>query len=242
MLKQFIKKILISLHIDLTKNIHYDRLTLNILDKVLKDNSNCIDIGCHKGEILEEILKRAPKGHHYAFEPIPIFYNALKAEFAAENITLSNIALSDKKGNATFNYVVDAPAYSGLQKREYKLKEPNIEELTVELNKLDDVLPKDYRVNFIKLDVEGAEFDVLKGAEKLMKNQSPTIIFEFGLGASDHYDVHPEEFFAFMKNFNYDIFLLQDFIGDKSPLSEKRFLDIYKKNKEYYFIASVPKS
>lgn len=241
MLKQFIKKILISLHIDLTKNIHYDRLTLSILDKVLRPDSNCIDIGCHKGEILEEILKRAPKGHHYAFEPIPTFYNSLKTEFVRDNVTVSNIALSDKKGNATFNYVVDAPAYSGLQKREYKLKEPLIEELTVELNRLDDVLPEDYTVNFIKLDVEGAEFDVLKGSEKLMKSQAPTIIFEFGLGASDHYNVNPDEFYDFMKSCSYDIFLLQDYIGNKKPLSEDSFVDTYKKNKEYYFIAASSK-
>jgi len=52
MIKELIRKILIGLRIDLTKNIYYDRLTLKILDKVVKPNSNCIDIGCHKGEIM----------------------------------------------------------------------------------------------------------------------------------------------------------------------------------------------
>lgn len=242
MLKQFIKKILISLHIDLTKNIHYDRLTLKIFDKVLQPDSNCIDIGCHKGEILEEILKRSPDGHHYAFEPIPQFYNTLKSTFASKNVTFSNIALSDKKGNATFNYVVDAPAYSGLRKRDYKLKEPKIEELNVRLDKLDNVLPDDFKVDFIKLDVEGAEFDVLKGAKEVLLNQAPTIIFEFGLGASDHYNVMPDEFYSFLKSNHYEIYLLQDFLGKQVPLTEHNFVDIYDKNNEYYFIAAPEKN
>ena len=120
MIRQIIRKLLITLHIDLTKNIHYDRLTLRILDKLLLPASNCVDIGCHKGEILEEILKRSPNGHHYAFEPIPQFYESLKENFNREQVTFSRVALSDRKGEAKFNHVVDAPAYSGLKRRDYQ--------------------------------------------------------------------------------------------------------------------------
>jgi FkbM family methyltransferase len=239
MIKQFIKKILIVLRIDLTKNIHYDRLTLNILDKVLKQDSNCIDIGCHKGEILEEILKRAPLGKHKAFEPIPFFYRQLKENFTTKNVEVFDVALSNSTGETTFNYVVDAPAYSGIKKRDYKIKEPNIEKLSVKLETLDHLLPKDYQLDFIKLDVEGAEFNVLKGAEKTLIKYNPTIIFEFGLGASDHYNVNPSEFFDFLvTTCNYKIFLLDAFLKRKSALTEEKFLEVYNNNKEYYFIAS----
>jgi FkbM family methyltransferase len=240
MIKQFIKKILIVLRIDLTKNIHYDRLTLNILDKVLKKDSNCIDIGCHKGEILEEILKRAPHGKHLAFEPIPFFYQQLKENFNGKNVEVFDVALSDSIGETTFNYVVDAPAYSGIKKREYKIKEPVIEKLKVKLEMLDHLLPKDYRLDFIKLDVEGAEFNVLKGAEKTLKKYSPVIIFEFGLGASDHYNVNPSEFFEFLSTTcNYQLFLLDAFLTDKPSITKTKFLEVYNNNKEYYFIAST---
>jgi precorrin-6B methylase 2 len=37
----------------------------------LKKDSNCIDIGANLGHILMEIVAAAPKGKHYAFEPIP---------------------------------------------------------------------------------------------------------------------------------------------------------------------------
>ena len=240
MIKQFIKKVLIGLHIDLTKNIRYDRLTIKIFDKVLKPDSNCIDIGCHKGEILDEILKRSPKGEHLAFEPIPFFYKQLTEKFVNDKVKVYDIALSNTTGKTTFNYVVDAPAYSGIKERDYKIKKPKIEKLNVSLEKLDNVLPETYKVDFIKLDVEGAEFDVLKGAEQTLKKSSPIIIFEFGLGASDHYNVVPSDFFQYLvTNCNYNIFLLDDFLKEKSSVSEEQFVKIYENKSEYYFIAAL---
>jgi len=239
MIKELIRKILIGLRIDLTKNIYYDRLTLKILDKVVKSDSNCIDIGCHKGEIMEEILKRSPGGTHLAFEPIPFLFQQLKEKFQDNNVQVFDIALSKSIGETTFNYVVNAPAYSGIKQRQYNVKEPKIEKLTVKLEMLDHVLPKGYKPDFIKLDVEGAEFDVLKGAEQTLKKHSPVIIFEFGLGASDHYDVDPSEFFNFLNSTcNYDIILLNAFLNKEPALSKEQFLNIYENNLEYYFIAA----
>lgn len=56
-IKSLLKCLFIFFHIDITKNIEYDRLTKQILKKNLKKNSNCLDIGCHKGEILDLMLK-----------------------------------------------------------------------------------------------------------------------------------------------------------------------------------------
>ena len=50
-IKNIIRGALNLLHIDLTKNLEYDRLTNAIMKKVLKVDSNCVDVGCHKGEI-----------------------------------------------------------------------------------------------------------------------------------------------------------------------------------------------
>ena len=239
MIKQFIKKVLITCRIDLTKNIHYDRLTLNVLDKVLRSDSNCIDIGCHKGEIMDEMLKRSPNGKHMGFEPIPPLYEQLKVKYLNKDVEISDVALSNTKGETTFNYVIDAPAYSGLKQREYKIKNPKIEKIKVHLELLDDILPSDYHVDLIKLDVEGAEFDVLKGAQKTLKESAPVVIFEFGLGASDHYNVDPSDFFTFINSdCNYGIYLLEAYLDDKAPLDKQAFIDIYKENLEYYFIAA----
>lgn len=239
MLKEFIRRIFILLHIDVTKNIKYDRLTLDILDKVLLKNSNCIDIGCFKGEILQEFIKRSPEGKHVAFEPIPGFYKALKRKFKSKQLSIHNMALSDQLGMVTFNYVIDAPAYSGIKKRDYDGKNPDIELIEVKTDTLDNILPADYRVDLIKIDVEGAEFKVLKGAYNTLEKSRPIIIFEFGLGASDFYKVTPEQFYQYLaEECGYQIYQLKDFLKDDLFLSKSAFIETYNARKDYYFVAS----
>lgn len=62
------------------KNIHemYDWQTSLIMRLVLDQNSCCVDVGAHRGEILSEIIDIAPMGNHFAFEPIPYLCELLK--------------------------------------------------------------------------------------------------------------------------------------------------------------------
>lgn len=240
MLKEFIRKSLIFLHIDLTKNIKYDRLTLKVFDKVLRQNSNCIDIGCFKGEILDEMLSRSPEGQHLAFEPVPVLYDTLRHKFDQEpRVQLFNIALNDRSGVTEFHHVIGAPAYSGIKKRDYDGRDPEIEIIEVETDKLDSIIPENYRVDLIKIDVEGAEFNVLKGAHETITKYKPIIIFEFGLGASDFYNVSPEDFYTYLAHdCGYNIYLLHSFLKNKAPLNINEFRRVYHNKKEYYFVAS----
>ena len=114
LIKDTLREVLISLQLDLTKNLKYDRLTRAILKKSLKDNDNCIDVDCHKGEILDLMLAHAPNGKHYAFEPIPSLFDALKKKYS-HKAEVFPYALSDKSGETTFQLVKNAPAYSGIK-------------------------------------------------------------------------------------------------------------------------------
>lgn len=224
------------LKLDLTKNLEYDRLTKEVINKVVKQNSICVDVGCHKGEILELILKNAPRAQHYAFEPIPYYYEKLKKKYGNKCIIL-NYALSDKEGVSEFQFVKNAPAFSGIRKRKYNVETPEIETIQVELKKLDNVIPGNIKIDLIKIDVEGAEFQVMKGAEYILIKNKPVIIFECGIGASDYYDTIPEDVFDFLYTSGFHISLLKDFINNKSFLNKSQFIEVYNKNKEYYFVA-----
>ena len=236
--KESLREILISLHLDLTKNLKYDRLTRKILKKYLEVNFNCIVVGCHKGEILDLMLKYAPKGEHYAFEPIPYLYQELENKYN-KKATIYSCALSDKSGESTFQLVKNAPAYSGIKKRRYDILNPEIEEIKVELKTLDEIIPDDKKIHFIKIDVEGGEFGVLKGARKLLKMHKPIILFEFGKGASDFYETSPTDLYNFVANeIGLKIYTLQSFIKNKEPINEGDFINYFDSNEEYYFIAS----
>lgn len=234
--KNLVRKTLQALHLDLTKNLEYDRLTSVILKRVLQPHSNCVDVGCHKGEILTEMLQLAPHGKHHAFEPIPQFYNQLKADFP--NVAIYPYALAASAGKSDFKFVKNAPAYSGIKERDYAVKNPKIQTLTVDLRRMDEVLTQNTKIDLIKIDVEGAEYGVLQGAEKIIAQNKPIIIFEFGKGASDKYGTEPHMIFELL-NGRHDLKIntLKNFVKDQPALKLEAFEQLYQANEEYYFIA-----
>ncbi len=236
-MKETLKHILKKLPISVTRNQKYDALTLKIMAIVLEENSSFVDVGCHKGELLEEALRLAPKGVHYAFEPIPELYSKL-VESHGEIATIKNVALSDHRGASTFNYVKTNPAYSGIKKRTYPKKE-TIEEIEVTLDTIDSQLRLAKRINLIKIDVEGGEMGVLKGAVATLKKWSPVVIFEYGLGASDYYGTTPDEMWEFLNENDYCVYSLRGFIENKTSLTIEAFINLFETNKEYYFIAKA---
>ena len=236
-LKNILRYVLIYLHIDLTKNIQYDRLTKRIMKRIIKNNSNCIDVGCHKGEILDMILKYAPEGTHYGFEPIPLLFTQLKAKYKNKAI-IYPYALSDKDGQSSFQWVKNDPAYSGIKRRKYNIKNPEIEEITVDSKKLDLVIPAGIKIDFIKIDVEGGEFDVLKGARELLKKHSPTLIFECGTGASDCYGTQPLQLYNYLiEDLGFSLYTLDSFVKNKPCLTAETFQNYFLTGEEYYFVA-----
>jgi len=236
-LKIILREMLILLHFDITKNLKYDRLTRKILQQHIQIDSNCIDIGCHKGEILEQMLQLAPKGKHYAFEPIPDLYQHLQEKYG-EKALIYPYALSDKNGTSAFQLVTNAPAYSGLKKRHYDVKNPIIEEIKVEVKTLDNIIHHTEPIHLIKIDVEGGEWDVLKGAKNLLTANQPIIIFEYGKGAGDYYETQPKDIYLLLKEIGLSIYTLSAFINKKAALDIHEFKNYFYSNKEYYFVAS----
>lgn len=238
MIKAILRKILWVLHLDITQNLRYDRQTYQIMKKVLKSDSVCLDIGCHKGEMLDLMLKFAPKGKFFAFEPLPHLFKSLREKYGnSPAISLSDVALSTEKGTTSFHYVVNAPAYSGIKARRYDTENPQIELLTVNTDTLDNVIPTTEHIDFIKIDVEGAEFGVMQGGINVLKKNRPFLIFECGMGASDYYQTTPEAVYDLLASCDLKISLLKDFLDNKSALSKSDFATQFHQNLNYYFIA-----
>lgn len=237
-MKKAIKQIIKKIPIAFTQNQRYDRQTNRIIQKVCRPGSSCIDVGAHKGEVLDTILKYAPDGTHYAFEPIPDMYAGLKAKYGGnKNCRIFDIALSNEKGTSSFNYVVSNPSYSGLKKRRYDREHEQDTQITVQTDKLDNVLPADVKIDLVKIDVEGGELLVLQGAVETIIRNKPVIIFEHGLGASDFYGSKPEVLFDLLSSCGLKVSLMKDWLSGSSSLTKTQFRNIYDKNSDYYFIA-----
>ena len=236
-MKEFLKNIIKLSPIPFTKNHKYDLETKKIIARTRK-NFNSIDVGCHKGEILDLFLKHSPDGVHYGIEALPDFYKKLEEKYKDNrNCKILNIAASDEAKTIEFNHVVTNPAYSGMLKRDYDNDNEKDEKIQVLAERLDDKIPADVRIDIIKIDVEGAELQVLKGAKKIIQRHKPIVIFEHGLGASDHYGTTPEMIMAFFTDADMKISNLDSFLKEGKTLSEEAFKDQYYKKLNYYFVA-----
>ena len=232
-LKSLIKKLPIAF----TKNQQYDAQTVKILKKICQPHSNCIDVGCHKGEMLDLILKYAPTGQHFCFEPLPDLFAGLIQKQYPSNCHFYEVALSRETGSTSFNYVVSNPSYSGILRRKYDRPSEEDTNITVKTELLDNIIPSDMVIDFIKIDVEGAEMLVLSGAKKTIERCKPIVVFEHGLGASDVYGTTPRQIFTFFKDCGMNISLMRDWLSAKPPLSINAFEDEFNQSKNYYFIA-----
>src|SRR2546430_5454795 len=83
-----------------------------VLRKLLKLNSNAVDVGCHLGSFLSLLKHIAPNGQHVAIEPSKTKGALLVKKFATTEIL--NIAVGDKMGRATFEDNIAQPAFSKL--------------------------------------------------------------------------------------------------------------------------------
>lgn len=236
-LKRLVKKLPVSI----TKNQLYDQQTRQIIRRVCKANSNSIDVGTHTGDILDVLLQQSPNGTHFGFEPIPLLYQQLQTKYSSNsNVQLFDYALCNNNGSTSFNYVTSNPSYSGIKKRNYDRKGETDTEIVVKTARLDDLLlQQTAKIDLIKIDVEGGELDVLKGASALLTRDKPVVIFECGLGGSDIYATTPAQLFQFFETHGYSISLLHTFLKNKQALTKAEFEEQYYKKLNYYFVASA---
>lgn len=147
-----------------------DQLALRMLVGLCREGDTFVDVGAHIGSVVAEVRRHCAKANIVAFEAIPEKVAVLRRKFPG--VAIHSCALSDRDGEAVF-YVDDRESgYSSLAERPgHAIKVP--------MRRVDDLLED---AELIKIDVEGAELGVLRGAEKLIERCKPVIMFESGPG------------------------------------------------------------
>ncbi len=194
-----------------------------LLRQTLKPDSNCVDIGAHAGDFLDRFLEFAPHGKHLAFEPIPAMADNLKIKYPS--LEVHCCALSDATGETTFQFVPEMPAWSGLRAQPYP-GETQPQQIPVKIQRLDDIIPAELPVSFIKIDVEGAELEVLRGASEVLQNNKPIVLFECGKIHHLHYATTPKKVYDFLDSVGMGVHLLDQ----EGPLSLQTFEEVYERS------------
>ncbi len=212
-------------------DIRDTQLLVALLEEVLEPDSDCLDVGAHAGSVLREMVRIAPRGRHVAWEPLPAFAARLRGEFP--DVEVREAALGDHAGTRAFAHVVEDPGWSGFLARPTPSSSP-VEELTVTVERLDDVLPDGIRPAFVKIDVEGAEEEMLLGAVETLRRHRPVVAFEHGRGSADVYGTTPGAIHDLLcGELGYEISGLD---GD-GPYGVERFIEIFASGERVNFAA-----
>src|SRR2546430_665592 len=158
----------------------FEAAELAFVEKFLHPGMTVLDIGTHHGLYTLLASKRVgPSGPVFSFEPAPRERRALRLHLAlnlCRNVAVQVFARGSQEGEATLHVV------QGSQTGCNSLRAPEVVSSTspirVRVTSLDAWLKLNDigAVDFIKLDVEGAELEVLKGAERLLDNQPRPVI------------------------------------------------------------------
>jgi FkbM family methyltransferase len=223
----------------LGKGCYYDYLTYLIMLRAERSPGWVWIDGAHKGDILREMLTSAPEAEFLAFEPIPKFYQILKDQFPGSNVHVFNMALGDHCGEVSFNFVRTNPGYSGFKQREYLSEAETIEEIFVKAETLDSIVQNVNlgKVEFIKIDVEGAELEVLSGSIETLRRDTPIVVFEHGLGVADYYNTRPDQVYELFSSCGLRVSSLPGFLGRRRSFTKDEFEKIFYNHTDYYFVA-----
>lgn len=155
--------------------------TRRVLVRLLEPGMTVADVGANIGLLTLACARLVgPSGKVYAFEPEPAMAAALAETLALNGLTwvdLREEAAGRTAGRATF-HISPVPGHSSL----YPLAAEEVgrgADVEVRIARLDEVVAG--RLDVLKIDVEGAELDVLAGTERLVaENPDIAIVVEFG--------------------------------------------------------------
>ncbi len=218
-------------------NFRIDQLTHYALERLLTPDNNCIDVGAHTGSITDIMLQFAPRGRHWAIEALPEYSRRLEERFKGNSrVTIVPCAVSDAAGRRDFVRVRNFPGFSGFANRTFTGAEANTEHLEVEVKTLDDLIPPGLRVDVIKLDIEGAELNALRGAQRILNESFPALILEFQNKAAPYFGCTPTEMFHFLQARNYHIRTLDGWLNETRPLNLGELWDRFEADPNLYLL------
>lgn len=186
----------------------YEELETKFIKKINLKNKIVVDVGACIGYyslLFSEAVGQ--NGKVISFEPELKNYNILKRNIILNNINnieAYNIAVGNKNGSAILR-ISNSPGQHAV----FDFVEEDVSKTEVEITRLDDFLKGKVNfldISFVKVDVEGYEFEVLKGMKNIIKFSSDLIIqLEFAPQHLDEQTFNYQEFINFINENNLRI-------------------------------------
>lgn len=213
---------------------NYEIRERRFVERFLKKGMTVFDIGAHHGfYTLLASKKVGNEGLVIAFEPSPRERKRLVLHVklnCCRNVTVEPFALSGVSGKSKM-YIVQGRD-TGCNSLHMPIVNEQVKEIEVDSTTLDNYIERNNisTIDFIKLDVEGAELEILKGSKKLLSAKSrPVILCEVDEYREKPWGYSEKDLLGFLGNYNYKWF----------GINSKGFL-VSKEQKESWNLVAVP--
>jgi FkbM family methyltransferase len=202
---------------------NYSPTELRLLDRLLSPEMVLADIGANQGEFTLFAAKRLSRGTVLAFEPMPAVYAHLGENIALNhlaNVCAHNVGLADEPGVVEM-YTADAtdPA-----RQSPFLELPNEGVATMfseihhgasvgsaKIEVFDEIFAQSglQRLDVMKIDVEGAELAVLRGARRTITQYRPHIFMEVNRETTQAAGYSPADLLDFLMELGYEVYRIK---------------------------------
>ncbi len=217
----------------------YEPNILDTIAKYLKQGDTFIDIGANIGQhsmFAASVVGNL--GKVYSFEPIPRIYNQLLDSVHLNNfdniIKVYNIALGEKDDEKTLH--ISSKNVGGSSFVETRGSD---EKIQVKITKGDNILLQLKNIDFIKMDVEGYEYEALSGIQGTLKLYRPIIVMEFNGESYIRNGNQGKKIVSLLNNLEYSLYDIGDYMNKIT--NEENFLRSFISQRAQTDILCLPK-
>ena len=211
----------------------YELNNINFLNNTLSVGMVAIDIGAHIGLLSIIMAKKVGNnGKVISCEPTPSTFKILKETIKINNVKDIVIplqkAVSQEKGKMSF-YVTNIQGHNSNSLADTSRKHVNEHKIDVDVVTIDNIseIHQLVNVDLIKIDAEGAEYSVLKGAIKTINKNHPKIILALHPTSINDFGDTLSEIWDFIIKYDYKVIYNHDEINKDFFINQKDLFDVF---------------
>ena len=211
-----------------------DQLSEDLVTRLCKPGKTFLDVGAHIGSFVASVWHYDRSVNIIAFEAIPEKVASLRKRFPWA--VIHGCAIGDREGTVAFFIDTARSGYSSLGKPPCS----SVREIRVPIRRLDDLVTTD-AVDVIKIDVEGSELGVLRGAERILRKSRPVIMFESAAEDPNRLGYTKEDLWALLSRLDFATLVPNRVAHNDEGLSCEGFIEshLYPRRTTNYF--AIPK-
>lgn len=185
-----------------------------VVNRLCSAGDTIVEVGAHLGT--ETILFAAivgREGRLVSFEPVPSHVAHLRKMLDSNGLAQAEVvqaAVSNKAGRVSFYMAPDD--HNQGQGSMYELDEGKSEKIEVDCVTLDDFCgPRNLTPRLIAMDAEGAEFEVIQGAARVLAEARPYVLLEYNTEQIKHRGLSGQSFARLLRDAGYDCYRIARF-------------------------------